>query len=454
LLIDLSATKAAVKGLAPAKFSSFPKEEETRKGDRMKNHTGIKQGTKRIALLVLVSILLVLFTSQLLLAAQAETNLPAETYPSAETKPPAETKPETVRAKILDITENTEKEQEQPIEASDGFKITYYKVQIKVLSGKHKGEILDAEHIVDQRMVYNLQVAKGDEVLVYLEADQQGKITNAFIAEIYREKYLIYLGTAFLLTLVVFGRLKGLKTIVTLGITGIAVIKVLLPGLLKGYNPVLLTVGTCTVVATLTLFLISGINRKTISAILGTTGGVLAAGIIAMIFGSLAKLTGLGEQETQMLAYIPQNTGFDFKGLLFAGIILGALGAVMDIGMSIASSMNEIEAIKPEIQTKELIDAGMNVGKDIMGTMSNTLILAYAGASLPLLLLFLANDIPFNEYINWDMISSEIVRALAGSIGLILTIPLTALITAALRSKQRKPREIRRSLANAEEQKN
>jgi len=344
-----------------------------------------------------------------------------------------EVRPETVRGKVLAIAEDAAKQQGLP-DTGDDFKITYYKVEIKVLSGKHGGETIAAEHVVDERMVYNLQVDKGDEVLIYLEEDDQGMVMNAYIAEIYREKHLTMLLGIFLVTLVVFGGIKGLKTIVTLGITGLAILKFLLPGLLAGYNPVILTVAICAVVTALTLSLISGINKKTISAIIGTTGGVFAAGIIALIFGSVAKLTGLGEQEAQMLMFIPQSTGFDFKGLLFAGIILGALGAVMDVGMSIASSMSEIESIKPDINTKDLIKAGMNVGRDVMGTMSNTLILAYAGASLPMLLLFLAHEIPVHEFINWDMISSEIVRALAGSIGLILTIPLTAVVTAALRT--------------------
>lgn len=376
---------------------------------------------KRVIHIVLIAILITLAVSPFSVSAQEE-----------------EIRPETVRGKVLEITKDEEKQQALPQEAQDDYEITYYQVSIKVLSGQHRGEIIKAEHVIDKRMVYNLNVDKGDEVLIYLEEDDQGKILNAYIAEIYRQKYLSYLLVLFLLTLVAVGKLKGLKTIVTLAITGAAIVKLLLPGLLTGYSPIPLTVAICAGVTALTLFIVSGVNKKTIAAILGTTGGVLTAGIIALIFGSLAKLTGLGEQEAQMLIFIPQETGFDFEGLLFAGIILGALGAVMDVGMSIASSMNEIEAVKPEIKTRELIQAGMNVGRDVMGTMSNTLILAYAGASMPLLLLFLAHEIPVQEFLNWDMIASEAVRALAGSIGLILTIPLTALVTAALRGRNSK----------------
>lgn len=341
--------------------------------------------------------------------------------------------PQTVRGKVLQIT--VDESMQQP-DYGD-YQIKYYQVMIEVQTGDHKGEIISAQHVIDERMVYKLEVEEGDEVLIYLETDESGEILNAYIAEIYRLKYLVYLLIFFLLSLIIFGGIKGLKTIITLGVTGLAIIKILLPGLLAGYNPILLTVGICAGVTAFTLIVVSGLNKKTISAIIGTTGGVLAAGLIAMLFGSLSKLTGLGEQEAQMLMFIPQETGFNFKGLLFAGIIIGALGAVMDVGMSIASAMSEIKSVKPDIGTKELISSGMNVGRDVMGTMSNTLILAYTGASLPLLLLFFAHDIPAYEFINWETISAEIVRALAGSIGLILTIPLTA-VTVTLLSKTSK----------------
>ncbi|KUO64124.1 MAG: YibE/F family protein [Gracilibacter sp. BRH_c7a] len=337
--------------------------------------------------------------------------------------------PVTVRGKILEITED---ESIEPEPSYGDYEITYFQVMVQVLSGEHKGEIIPSQHVVDDRMLYKLEIEEGDEVLIYLETDESGEVINANIAEIYRQKYLLYLTLIFLLSLTIFGGIKGLKTIVTLAITGLAIIKILLPGLVAGYNPILLTVGICAGITAITLIIVSGLNKKTLAAIIGITGGVLAAGIIAMLFGSLSKLTGLGQQEAQMLLFIPQETGFNFKGLLFAGIIIGALGAVMDVGMSISSSLSEIQTIKPDIGPKELMGAGMNVGRDIMGTMANTLILAYVGASLPLLLLFYANEIPVYEFINWEVISGEIVRALAGSIGLILTIPLTALSVAVL----------------------
>ena len=160
--------------------------------------------------------------------------------------------------------------------------------------------------------------------------------------------------------------------------------------------------------------------------------GVLVAGLISYLVGSQINLTGMSADEATILLYIPQEITFDFRNLLFAGIILGALGAIMGVGMSITSSIDEIYKANNQLSVKELFDSGMNVGKDIMGTMINTLILAYAGTSIPLLLVFMAYETSMTKIINMDIIATEIVRALSGSIGLILTIPITALIASIL----------------------
>lgn len=341
------------------------------------------------------------------------------------------------RGKILILQEDPFPQGMGSDESSE-YEIKRYIATIQMLSGPQKGQVIEAEHTVDDIMVYNLHVEEGDQVLVYIDRDAQGQILSAYVAEVYRQNHLTLMLGLFFAALIALGRLQGLKTVLTLGITGLAVVFVLLPGLLAGYPPILLTVVVCAAVSAATLILVSGFNRKTLAALIGTTSGLFTAGLFAIVFGGLTKLTGLAEQEAQMLFFIPQETPFQFEGLLFAGIILGALGAIMDVGMSIASSMNEVECAKPDIEAGDLFKAGLNVGRDVMGTMSNTLILAYAGAALPLLLLFMAHQTPFQEFINWEKIAAEVVRALAGSFGVILTVPLTALSTVLLRKRAKK----------------
>lgn len=343
----------------------------------------------------------------------------------------AEEKPEPVRAKVLEILS----EDEQETSYAEGETTTIQTIELEITSGEDKGEKIIVENHVDSMFAYNIVVEENDDVLVYLEKDESGEIIQGYISEIARDKYLLYLGIIFFLLLLIIGGLKGLKAIITLLITAFAVLKIMLPLILKGYSPIYLSIIVSICIITVTLVIISGFNRKALAAIIGTTGGVLVAGLITLIISELASLTGLGTEEAQMLSLVEQGDSFNFKGILFSGIILGALGAVMDVSMSIASSINEIKIANPEMTTKQLIKSGMNVGKDIMGTMSNTLILAYSGGSIHLMLLFMAHDFNIIDIINRDMIASEILRALAGSIGLIFTVPITAIVASNLYNK-------------------
>ncbi|RKD32933.1 YibE/F family protein [Thermohalobacter berrensis] len=338
----------------------------------------------------------------------------------------SEETPKPVRGKVLEIISD---EYENVEGFGEDVKMRRQQVEVKITSGKHKGEIITVEHVIDERFAYNIFIDAGDDVLLYLEEDEKGEILVGYISDIVRDKYLLYLVIGFIGLLIAVGGIKGIKTVLTLGLTIFSVVKILLPLILKGYSPILISVLISVGVITITLLIISGPNKKTLSAIIGTSGGVLIAGLIALGIGNMASLTGLGNEEAQMLMFIPQEIDFNFKGLLFSGIILGALGAVMDVSMSISSAMNEIYITNPQIEIKNLVRSGINIGRDIMGTMSNTLILAYVGGAIHLMLLFMAYDYSFIEIINRDMIASEVVRALAGSIGIILTIPITALVS-------------------------
>lgn len=179
---------------------------------------------------------------------------------------------------------------------------------------------------------------------------------------------------------------------------------------------------------TITLVLVSGFNKKTLTAILGTVSGVVIAGLIAYIFGSLTNLSGLNMSEAESLAYIAEDTGLKIKGIMFTGILVATLGAVMDIAMSIASSIFEIHKVNDKISFNELFKSAMNIGKDTIGTMTNTLILAFAGGSLSILILVFSANMPFNKLINLDLLGIEIIQGLSGSIGIVLAVPITAFI--------------------------
>jgi len=309
------------------------------------------------------------------------------------------------------------------------------RLEVKIIDGQFKGEIVEAEYPLSLDFIggqNNSLLRAGDEVLMTLELDDNDNITSAVIYNPVREKSIIFLVVLFAVIILSVGRLKGFKALVSLIFTVLAIVVILLPLLIKGRNPMLVTIGTSVVITGVTILLVGGFNKKSLAAILGTTGGVVAAGLIAQIIGYTAKLTGLGTEESQLLLYIPQNVSFNYRGLLFSGIILGALGACMDVGMSLASAMFEIKEQNPELNRLQLISSGMNIGRDMMGTMANTLILAYVGGCLPLMMVLMAHNMPLSDIINQDGFASEVMRSLAGSIGLILTIPLTALVASFL----------------------
>jgi len=312
---------------------------------------------------------------------------------------------------------------------NNGEDIQY--VKLKVMSGKYKNKTVDTINNLSGNKAYDIKVKEDDKVVVVIEEQVSGDI-DVFISEYLRQDYILYLSILFIILILIVGKQKGIKSVITLMITLFSVIKILLPLILKGYDPILTTIGVSIFITAITLFIVSGINNKSISAIIGTTGGVLTSGLISYYIGSKIRLTGFNSEEAIMLSTIGDSINLDFKSLLFAGIIMGALGAVMDVGMSISSSIEEIHKANPSLSKKELFSSGMNVGRDIMGTMTNTLILAYTGSSIPLLLLFMYYEPSIIKILNLDVIATEVVRSLSGSIGLIVAIPLTALVSSML----------------------
>jgi uncharacterized membrane protein len=338
-----------------------------------------------------------------------------------------------VRGKVIELLEDYGDEE---ISLGEGYYIENQYVKVRILEGEYRGKTVVAEHSANAYFsdyeAYRLK--KGDKVFVSYFTDEKGRITDAYVTDLVREGYIYFLLILFFLLILVLGKGQGFKTIITLVFTVFVVIKVLIPLILKGFPPVITAVALCSGIIILCFLVISGWRLKTLAAALGTVVGVITAGAFALIIGSAARLTGLAQEETVMLMNIPQEVRFNFQGLLFAGIIIGAMGAVMDVGMSIASALNEIRENNPDINFRQLIRSGMNVGRDVMGTMTNTLVLAYTGGALNIMILFTAYKVPIAQVINGDFMASEIVRALAGSIGLVLTIPVTTLISAWLYS--------------------
>lgn len=332
---------------------------------------------------------------------------------------------QTAKAKVLDILSDT-KDDDKSVYSTDLLNQVRIQVaKIKILDGKFKNKEFTIEHSISGNFAYDIVLEKGNKVVVSIDETDASSPT-IFVSDFVRDNYLFVLMVIFVALLILIGGIKGLKSVVTLLITGFVVTYIMLPLILKGYSPLIVSVLSTIFIAFITFIIVAGINSKSMAALIGTAGGVIVAGILAYIVGSLVKLTGLSSEEAGMLIHIPQSVEFDFRSLLFAGIMIGTLGAVMDVAMSISSSMYELRMMSPDIDYKSLVKSGLNIGKDIMGTMSNTLILAYTGSSIPLLLIFMSYDTSLLKILNLDLIATEVVRALVGSIGLVIAIPLTA----------------------------
>ena len=337
------------------------------------------------------------------------------------------------KAKVLEIEyDDTAEKRNVSLEAD----IRYQHLKIEILDGSHKGETMTIRHTIERIMPGYYIFKAGDKLLIRATEDN-GKIETVKIQEKVRDSQVYLIVGLFVALLLIIGGIKGLKTLVSLVIAVAMIFFGYIPLIIKGVNPILASLGISIPVVIITLIIISGKNIKTFVAIIGTSLGVIISGILAFIFGNFAHLTGLADDSSISLAYIPQFRNLDYKGILFGTILIGAIGAIMDVAISIASALYEINDLDKNISKKNMIISGMNIGKDMMGSMSNTLILAYVGTTLHLIVLFIVYRIRFTEIINLDSIATEIIRAMAGSIGLIITIPVTVVIGTAIYKKKK-----------------
>ncbi|MFA9380190.1 MAG: YibE/F family protein [Acetanaerobacterium sp.] len=306
----------------------------------------------------------------------------------------------------------------------------------RIASGAQQGSDVMVVQSVDGYMPTGLkEVEVGDKVLVALNPDDPAANTWMFV-EYLRTDMLLVMGLIFALLLLLFGGIKGFNTLLSLAFTCSAVFLVFIPSILAGYNIYLSSVIICLFIIVMTLMIINGPNKKTLTAILGCFGGVLLSGVIAVTMDSFLKLTGYTDEDSAFLALLETPTPIDLKAIIFGAIIIGAMGAIMDVAMSIASSLQEVsqEAKNPTFST--LLRSGFSIGRDMMGTMSNTLILAYIGSSLSVVLLLIVYSPSILHLLNREMIIVEILQALVGSLGILFTIPFTSLLCAAMYSKK------------------
>ena len=311
------------------------------------------------------------------------------------------------------------------------------KVQVKVLTGQFKGTVQTLDNMLTGNPAYDISLNKGDKVVLHLDAKntEVNSVDDVdfFIADVKRDYSLEAFAALFMILLVIIGRKKGVFSLVSIIATISLMFFVLVPLILHGVNPVVAAVVAGILSTIITIYLVGGFNSKSSAAIIGTGLSLIFAGGMSLAAIWMARLTGFAGEESMFL--YSTRPDLSFKGILAASMIIAALGALMDTGVSIASSVNEIYETDKKLTVNQLFKSGMNIGKDIIGTMSNTLILVYLGSALPLVLL--SNNIDLQKFFNLNQVATEILSALIGSISILACVPLTAIIAAYLIKRQK-----------------
>lgn len=313
-------------------------------------------------------------------------------------------------------------------------KSIYFKAEF--VSGPDKGKTISMLQYIDY--MYSVQpktVQNGDSIVVsYVPDPASGQETWMFI-EYNKINYLILICLVFFACIILIGRSKGIATIVSLVFTGAGIFLVYVPAILSGKNIYLSTIVISIFIILMSLSLINGINIKTFCAVLGNIGGVAVAGALALFTNYLLGITGYINEDSMFLMYINTENPLDLRAIVWGSIVIGSLGAVMDVAMSIASAMNELSETMEDKSAKKMIKSGMNIGKDAIGTMTNTLILAYIGGSLATVLLLVTSNKDPLYLFNMEMIIVEILQGVIGSMGILFAVPVTVVVAARLFNK-------------------
>ena len=306
----------------------------------------------------------------------------------------------------------------------NGTRVGEQRVRVRMLTGVKKGEELEITS--SSGYLFGAACKVGMKVIV-----MQSVAGTTTIASVYTQdrEWVIYIFAAlYLLALCVIGGRQGIKGCIGLVFTFFCVIFVYLPMIYRNISPFGAAVFVCFITTLVTMYMIGGATRKTVAATAGTVAGVVIAGISAQIFSMASGITGYNVSDIETLMTLWNTNGIQVGGLLFSGLLISCLGAVMDVAMSVCSSMYEIYNQNLAMSRRDLFKAGMHVARDMMGTDSNTLILAFAGSSVSMLLLDYAYDLPYQQIINSNNIGIAIMQGLAGSFGIVLSVPLTVLI--------------------------
>jgi uncharacterized membrane protein len=326
--------------------------------------------------------------------------------------------PETYDARILEvITEPCEGTTEQ--DDIDCFRMTF-----QVLEGVDEDDVFEQLFSGDSPLA---EIEAGTTIVVARNPDVPPELRYSFV-DVQRRSVLIGVAVVFAAAVVLLGRLRGLAALLGLVATFLLISEFVLPSLLQGHDPTIVAAFGAAAIAFIALYAAHGFGPMTSIALLGTLSSLILTVVIGAVFVGLAKFSGFSSEEAFLVNI--GAAGIDLSGLVLAGVIIGALGAIDDMTVTQSSAIAELARVDPRMSRSDLFRSGLRIGRDHVASTVNTLFLAYAGASLPLLLLFVLSDQSAAFVANREIVATEIVRTLVGSIGLVASVPITTWLAA------------------------
>lgn len=329
------------------------------------------------------------------------------------------------------------------LEADDSRVRTYgivsagiQRLSIRIVDGPFAGSVVEAHNEMLGKMDLDKRFAAGDRALVVLSLEN-GAISHAVAQDYYRLHVEGLLMGIFALLLLVFAGWTGLKALLSFIFSGYAIWKLLVPALLNGHDPILVGLIVVTLLTGAIIFLVGGLNRRAMAAFLGAQLGIVATCLLALAFAGPFRLSGAVIPFSETLLY-SGHAHLNLTRIFLAAIFIACSGAVMDLAMDVATSLEEVVMADPGIGFPQALASGLRVGRVVVGTMTTTLLLAYSGGYITLLMLFMAQNIPMVSILNMNLVAAEVMTTLIGSIGLVLVAPFTALTGALLFVGRRK----------------
>lgn len=339
-------------------------------------------------------------------------------------------------ARVLNVIEDNTTVDEENENILRGSEV----IEIELLTGRYKGDTVTVTNYFGA--VNNVIVGEGDKLTVRIDTLGVGEY-EVSVYNYHRTTLILWIVALFLLTLMLIGGRRGVKAVAGLIFTLVCIVFILVPMCLKGYSPVLVTCFVILITNLACYALLGGLSTKTVTACAGSMCGVLMAALLAYLAQTLAGVTTFQMDEAEALLLVKSEYPLQMRGLFISGILIASMGAVMDISMDIASALDELHRHNPKLTARELFASGMNIGRDVMGTNANTLVLAFAGSSLNMMILIYSYGVSFTQLVNTDFVAIEVIRAVAGSMGIVLTVPVVAAISALAYQDRKKSKKRR-----------